>query len=63
MKFRTFVTACLSVFMFVRVTADRSLLLGITRPAMEVMELAENKEKVHFQLLGENYSEPSMRYF
>ena len=35
----------------------------LTRPAMEVMELAENKEKVHFQLLGENYSEPSMRYF
>ena len=35
MKFRTFVTACLSVFMFVRVTADRSLLLGIRGVAYE----------------------------
>ena len=35
MKFRTFVTACLSVFMFVRVTADRSLLLGIGVVAYE----------------------------
>ena len=35
MKFRTFVTAGLSVFMFVRVTADRSLLLGIRGVAYE----------------------------
>ena len=35
MNFRTFVTACLSVFMFVRVTAGRSLLLGIRGVAYE----------------------------
>ena len=41
MKFLTFVTACLSVFMFVRVTADRSLLLGIRRVAYETCSLPQ----------------------